>query len=221
MTVLNVLLLFAFLLAACGGSAPDVMDAPEEMMAETPMEEALLENSTEEAMPHDTPIPDAMESPAQEEMMEAPAWFGASFQDVRTGEAFKISDFKGKVVLVETMAVWCPTCYRQQQEIKALHDLLGMREDFVSISLDIDPNEDKTVLAGYLQQNTEFDWRYAVAGPDIAREIGSIYGDQFLNPPSAPALVIDRHGVAHPLPFGLKRVDELMQMIQPYLDEGV
>jgi hypothetical protein len=122
-------------------------------------------------------------------------------------------------VLVETMAVWCSTCYSQQLEIKALHELFGMREDFVSVSLDIDPNEDESILAGYTQQNSQFAWPYAIAGSDIAREIGNTYGDQFLNPPSAPVLVIDRHGVAHPLPFGIKSAEDLQEAVQPYLDE--
>jgi cytochrome oxidase Cu insertion factor (SCO1/SenC/PrrC family) len=137
-----------------------------------------MDKPTEEVtMPHDTPVPDAMEKPTEGAMMESPAWFGASFKDVRTGGAFTINDFKGKVVLVETMAVWCSTCYRQQLEIKALQELLGMREDFVSVSLDIDPNEDESVLAGYAQQNSQFDWHYAITGADITREIGNTYGD--------------------------------------------
>ena len=219
--VLNVMIFFALLLTACGASTPDAMDKPQDSMMEETAEPAMMDNPTEEVMPHDTPMPDAMNKPTEEAMMEAPAWFGASFKDVRSGEVFTIHDFEGKVILVETMAVWCPTCYRQQQEIKSLHDLLGMREDFVSISLDIDPNEDEAVLAGYTEQNNEFDWYYAVAGSDIAREIANTYGDQFLNPPSAPVLVIDRHGEAHPLPFGLKSAEDLMKMIQPYLDESI
>lgn len=215
-TVLSLMLLLVFLLAACGNAAPETMEKAEE---------AMMDKPTEEAMPHETAMPDAMEKPTEEAMMdeeammESPAWFGASFTDVRSGETFTINDFKGKVVLVETMAVWCSTCYQQQTEIKALYESLGMRDDFVILSLDIDPNEDESVLAGYTQQNSEFDWRYAIASPEIAREIGNTYGDQFLNPPSAPVLVIDRHGAAHSLPFGVKSAEDLLKMIQPYLDE--
>lgn len=228
-TILSLMLLFVFLLAACGGTAPDTMEKPmEEAMMEKPTEEAMMDKATEEAMmdeatedamAHETAMPDAMEKTSEDAMMEAPAWLGASFKDARSGEAFTISDFKGKVVLVETMAVWCSTCYQQQTQIKALYESLGMRDDFVIVSLDIDPNEDESVLAGYTQQNSQFDWRFAIASPDIAREIGNTHGDQFLNPPSAPVLVIDRHGAAHPLPFGLKNAEDLMEMIQPYLDE--
>lgn len=209
--VLSLLLLFVFLLAACGGAAQDAM--------EKPTEEAMMDKPTESAMPHETAMPDAMEKPTDEALMEAPAWIGASFKDVRGGESFAISDFKGKVVLVETMAVWCSTCYQQQTQIKTLNESLGMRDDLVIVSLDIDPNEDEAVLAGYTQKNNEFGWRYAVASLEVAREIGNTYGDQFLNPPSAPILIIDRHGAAHPLPFGLKSAEDLMNAIQPYLDE--
>ena len=221
--VLNLMLLLALVLTACGGTAPDAMAKPtEDAMMEKPTEQAMMDKPTEEAMmPQDTPMPDTMAKPTEGAMMESPAWFGASLKDVRSGEAFTINDFKGKVILVETMAVWCSTCYQQQEQIKALHESLGMREDFVSLSLDIDPNEDESALTGYAQQNSGFDWRYAIASSDIAREIGNTYGDQFLNPPSAPVLVIDRHGVAHPLPFGIKSAEDLMKSIQPYLDESI
>ena len=78
-----------------------------------------------------------------------------------------------------------------------------MRDDFVSLGLDIDSNEDAAKLQGFVEKNG-FDWMYAVAPTEVAREYSSFYGAQFLNPPSTPMLIIDRHGEAHPLPFGIK-----------------
>jgi cytochrome oxidase Cu insertion factor (SCO1/SenC/PrrC family) len=216
-SLLSSLLLFAFVLAACG-TAPDTMPKPTEAMMDKATEPAMTEEAlmTEPAMT-EAPTADAMAQPT-EAMLEAPAWFAASLKDVRSGESFTLNDFNGKVVLVETMAVWCTTCYQQQTQLKALQESLGMRADFVSVSLDIDPNEDESALAAYTQKNSGFDWRYAVAGPDVARAIGNSFGDQFLNPPSAPIFVIDRHGVAHALPFGVKSAEDLLKAIQPYLD---
>ncbi len=234
--LLSTIMLFVFLLAACGGTVPvtggkatqpammekptagAMMTAP--AMTEVPTQGAMMMHDTPTPgamMSHDTPMPGSMQ-PTQGAMMEAPAFFSTSLKDVRSGEAFTINDFKGKVALVETMAVWCTTCYQQQTQIKALHDALGMRDDFVSVSLDIDPNEDQATLTAYTQKNSSFDWRYAIAGPDVAHAIGKTFGDQFLNPPSAPVFVVDRHGVAHPLPFGVKSAEDLMKAIQPYLD---
>jgi len=150
----------------------------------------------------------------------SPTWYTVSLTDASTSQAFTIQGFSGKVVLVETMAMWCPKCLRQQGQVKALHELLGERDDFVSIGLDIDPNEDSASLKGYVESNG-FNWLYAVSSADVSREIASLYGDQFLNPTSTPMLLIDRHGVAHPLPFGIKSAEELLQAIQPYLDEGI
>lgn len=233
--VMTMMVLFVFILAACGGKAPDsMMEEPtESAMMDKPTEEAMMPHETPTAdamrvdetpttdamMMHETPTADAMMEPTDAAMMESPAWFDISLKDVRSGETFSINDFKGKVVLVETMAVWCSNCYQQQNQILALHDAMGMRDDFVSLSLDIDPNEDETALTSYTQKNSAFAWRYAITGVDVAHEIGNTLGDQFLNPPFAPIFVVDRHGVAHALPFGIKSADDLMKALQPFLDE--
>jgi cytochrome oxidase Cu insertion factor (SCO1/SenC/PrrC family) len=172
-------------------------------------------------MMHDTPTADSMmEASTPDAMMESPSWFSAALTDAKSGNAFTINDFKGKVVLVEMMAVWCSTCKQQQEQMKALHEQMGMSDDLVTVSLDIDPNEDLDTVKSYLD-TTGFDWKYAVASPDASREIASLYSDQFLNPPSAPVLIVDRHGVAHPLPFGIKSADDLMQAVNMYLKEGM
>ncbi|MBL0348356.1 redoxin family protein [Candidatus Villigracilis affinis] len=157
------------------------------------------------------------ETPTADAMMEAPAWYSASLTDASTGQAFKIVDFKGKVILVEAMAIWCPTCLKQQEQVKPCKPLLVNGMISVSIGLDIDPNEDLVSLKSYVENNG-FDWLYAVSNADVSSELSSLYGDQFLNPPSTPIVIIDRHGEAHPMPFGLKSADELLKFIQPFLD---
>ena len=232
--MISLVLLLSFALAACAPSAPTeeaMMDKPtQEAMMDKPTEEAMMDKPTEEAM-MDKPTEEAMmDKPAEESMIDkpteeammdemapAPAWFSAPLSDVRSGASFTINDFKGQVVLVETLAMWCPSCKRQQEQVKALHAELGMEKDLVSIGLDIDPNEVAADLKAYIESNG-FDWRYAIAPAEVTREIASLYGDQFLNPPSTPMLVIDRQGQAHPLPFGLKSAEELLQFLQPYLD---
>ncbi|MHB8778104.1 MAG: TlpA family protein disulfide reductase [Anaerolineales bacterium] len=207
-TLFSLMFLMAVALTACGGtSTPYVM-----MEKEAPTADAMMSK--------ETPTTDAMmskETPSTDTMMESPAWYSASLTDASTGQAFTVNDFKGKVVLVETLAMWCSNCKQQQEQVKALHTLLGKRDDFISLGLDIDLNENAADLKGYVESNG-FDWLYAVASLDVAREISTLYGDQFLNPPSTPMLVIDRHGAAHPLPFGIKSAEELMKAIQPYLD---
>ena len=204
-------ILAAFLLTACGGGA-------------TPTHEAMMDDAmaTDDMMATEMPVDSAM--PVQgsdtDEMMASPAWFNMTMTNVNSGETYSINDLKGKVILVETMAVWCTKCRQQQGEVKALHGLLGGNADFVSIGLDIDPNEDETRLLEFVQSQG-FDWTYSVAPAEVSRELASLYGNQFLNPPSTPMFVIDRHGEVHVLPFGIKSADELLSFIQPFLDESM
>jgi peroxiredoxin len=195
--------------------------AAEPMMGEeTPTAEPMMgeEMSPTEAMTGSATAEPMMgqETPTPEAMMGTD-WFNAELTDVNTGKSFKVADFHGKVVLVETLAVWCPTCFTQEKEVQALHELLGMRDDLVSLGLDIDPNETADILKAYTNKNG-FDWLYAVAPADVAREIGHLYGDQFLNPPSTPMLIIDRQGQVHPLPFGVKSAQALQEALGLYLN---
>ena len=202
---------------------PDAMmkpaaDTPGAMMTDaTGTPDAMMTNATE--------TPDAMmpqgtaASGVSSAAMEKADWLGTPLTDAHTGQSFKISDFAGKVVLIETMAVWCTNCFAQQQQIQGLHGLLGGNADFVSVSLDIDPNETPDILTKYVNANSGFNWRYAIAPAALAREFGQKYGDQVLNPTSTPILILDRHGIAHTLPFGIKTAEDLMKAIQSYLDD--
>jgi len=62
--------------------------------------------------PPATPEPPATEQTAPEQPAQEPvqpssrAWMDAELTDVSTGRTFKISDFKGRPVLLHAFAVW-------------------------------------------------------------------------------------------------------------------
>ena len=219
--VLYLMLLLAVVLVACGGTAPDAPEKTDDMMMEDkPADESMVDEPHDDMMSDDAMDESSSDMMSEDEMMEAPAWFSVSLTDVNSSETFTINDLKGKVILVETMAVWCSNCLKQQTQVKALHQTLGKRDDFVSIGIDIDSNEDAAKLKGFVDANG-FDWKYVVSPAEVSRDISSLYGGQFLNPPSTPMLIIDRHGNVHPLPFGIKSADDLLQALQPFLDEAM
>jgi hypothetical protein len=200
------------------GAMMEQKPTAEAMMEEKPTAEAMLdEKPTAEAMMEEKPTAEAiMDKPA----VELPAWFSVPLTDVNTGQPFTIAGYQGKVILVETLAVWCSNCMKQQREVLALHQALGERDDFVSVGLDIDLNESADQLKTHTERNG-FDWVYAIATAAVAREISQLYGVNFLNPPSTPMLIIDRHGTAHPLPFGIKSAANLQAALEPFLSEGM
>lgn len=145
-----------------------------------------------------------------------PEWFDMELVDAQTGETFTMNDYAGKVVLLETMAIWCPNCIVQANEVRNLHELLGYPEDLISISLDVDINEDSQSLGEYASEYG-FDWHFAIAPLLVARALGNLYSAQYLNPPLSPMLIIDRQGNVHQLEYGLKEAETLQQIVEPFL----
>ena len=142
---------------------------------------------------------------------ELAPWMNVELTDVRTGETFKISDFIGTPILLETFAIWCATCKRQQDEIDKLHDKLG--EDVVSISIDTDPNENGGKVKEYSERH-EFNWRFTVDVDNFSRMLVDDFGINVVNAPSAPVILIDEKGHAELLRFGVKKADELEKTIE-------
>jgi hypothetical protein len=148
----------------------------------------------------------------------SPDWYAVELIDVRTGEPFSMNDFSGSVVLIEAMAIWCPTCLTQQAEVKELHALLGASSGLVSVSLDVDLHEDEASLKRYATEHG-LDWHVAVAPLGVARALGNLYSAQYLNPPVSPMLLIDRHGTAFQLPYGVKTAEVLRDIVVPFLED--
>jgi thiol-disulfide isomerase/thioredoxin len=127
-----------------------------------------------------------------------------------------MNDYAGKVILLEAMAMWCPNCVVQANEARNLHEALGNPEDLISVSLDVDINEDTKSLGEYAG-DYGFDWHFAVAPLLLARALGNLYTPQYLNPPLAPMLIIDRDGNVHHLEYGVKDAETLQKAVEPYL----
>jgi peroxiredoxin len=147
---------------------------------------------------------------------DTPDWFAMELVDAQTGETFTINDYAGKVILLETMAIWCPNCVVQANEVRNLHTALGNPEDLISISLDVDINEDSASLGQYAY-GYGFDWHFATAPILVARALGNLYTAQYLNPPLSPMMIIDRDGEVHHLEYGFKDAETLQQAVEPYL----
>lgn len=137
-------------------------------------------------------------------------WATAPLVDVSTGAEFRIADHAGKVIILETMAIWCSNCRAQQRDVKtALGELPA--ESVVYVVLDVDPNEDGASLARYREQQG-FEGRYAIAGATVARALAAEFGDQVLNPPSTPIVFIGTDGQVTLTEFGYKSPDELVSL---------
>jgi len=144
------------------------------------------------------------------------AWATAELTDVRNGERFRIADLvaDGRVVFLETMAIWCTNCRRQQGDVVvALSKLDPARVTWIGV--DVDASESAEALADY-SRTLGFDWPFVVAGPDLARALAAEFGDQVLSPPSTPIVVIGTDGRVTLTEFGHKSIDRIVQLAREY-----
>lgn len=133
-------------------------------------------------------------------------WKNIEFKNILTGQITKIEDFKGKPILLETFAVWCPTCLKQQKEIKKLKELEG--DSIIHISIDIDPNEDEELVEKHAQENN-LDWIFAISPVEMTNKLIEAFGQTVISAPSAPVVLICEDQNAHFLKKGVKTVNEL------------
>ena len=103
-------------------------------------------------------------------LVAAPAAAGGfSFRDLQ-GQAQRLSDYRGKWVLVNFWATWCPPCLEEIPDLVELHEA-HRRTDLVVIGVALDSTE-KSVR--------EFVSRFAISYPvavgdyDQAQQVGEV-----------------------------------------------
>ncbi len=156
------------------------------------------------------PSRQALLSPS-EDLIAMPAWMDIELTDVATGQKFKISDFKGKSVLLESFAVWCPTCLAQQKEMRKLVEREG--EAVVHISLDTDPNEDEARVREHIERN-DLDWYFAVSPVELTNALIEEFGLNFVSAPRAPVVLICKDQSTKFLRSGIKSAEELISEVE-------
>ena len=190
---LLIVLVFSLVLSACAPAQTQAVNTPQPVATATPTMAV-------------TPVATAV----------TPEWFSMPMTDVQTGKTFTMNDYAGKVVLLETMAIWCPNCLMQAGAVQKLHATLGNPEDLISVTLDVDSNEDGASLKAYASQYG-LNWHLAVAPLLVERALGNLYSAEYLNPPLSPMLIIDRKGNVHQLDYGIKDTATLQKLVEPYL----
>ena len=139
-------------------------------------------------------------------------WLGVELTDIRTGDTFTLAQFADKPILLETFAVWCPTCTSQQRQLAALHEEVG--DAVISVTINTDPNETQSQVVRHLDRHG-FDWLFAVSPVELSRSLRDEFGVAVLNPPSAPVILICPGQTERTLLSrrGVKRPDFLQEQI--------
>jgi hypothetical protein len=79
------------------------------------------------------------------------------------------------------------------------------------VLLDVDPSESAEALAEYRERNG-FTGTYAIADRATARALVDEFGDQMVNPPATPMILIGSDGRITLTPFGHKSATDVVQL---------
>ncbi|MEK6888614.1 MAG: redoxin family protein [Nanoarchaeota archaeon] len=139
------------------------------------------------------------------------SWANISLQDVRTGLNITIGQFENRTVVLESFSVWCPSCNKQQDEIRKLYNEIG--DKFITISINSDPNENKLSVEDHLERNG-YNWYYVISPIFLTRDLVEEFDIQIVNYLSNPIVLICENGDYKMLENGLKSSESLKKSIE-------
>lgn len=100
------------------------------------------------------------------------------------GKTYKLSDFRGKTVVLDFWAMWCGPCKKKMPKIQKLHNLYQKKNVEVIGMLAMNPGAEKKAKAYFAEKNYTFKLLYG------NRKLTKDYGLQFL----PTVIVIDKKG---------------------------
>src|SRR5512143_3897498 len=99
-----------------------------------------------------------------------PAWSDWSLKD-KDGAHYRLSALKGKWVLVNFWAPWCPPCLEEMPELVALHK---RHKDLLVIGVAVMYRKKSEVLE--VVRSKSLDYPIVLGDEDIASEFGEVNG---------------------------------------------
>ena len=123
------------------------------------------------------------------------------------GNSFSLSDFRGKIVIVDFMAIWCGPCKDQIPHYGIVWE--QYRDEVVIISIDVDPNETSEMLADFSSNFPYATWIWAAD----ASHLGIDY--EIYSIPTT--IVVDQNGYISSRHIGVTKSPALIEEIEQLL----
>jgi cytochrome c biogenesis protein CcmG/thiol:disulfide interchange protein DsbE len=124
------------------------------------------------------------------------------------GKIIKLSDFKGKVIIIDFWATWCPPCRKGIPDLIELQKEFGKKVVVIGISLD----QEKSDVPPFMKK-MGINYPVAYGTPEVFR----LYADEDAIPHS---FIIDRKGNLVDQHIGLVDKSEYSELIKKLLKKS-
>lgn len=92
------------------------------------------------------------------------------------GNSFELNDYKGKVVILDFWATWCPPCVKEIPVLKNIYKNFGDKDfEIISIALERKPDD---YAKNYVKGN-KMNWVHIIS-KEKGREIAKIYKIRYI-----------------------------------------
>ncbi len=126
------------------------------------------------------------------------------------GDTVRLADFKGKVVVIDFWATWCPPC---RQEIPGFVELKKKYHDKVEIiGISVDQSKDKVV--DFYKKN-KMNYPVGMATRDIIDSYNAIQKLMYI----PTTFIVDRSGKIHTVKVGYTEKSEFERIIKNLLSD--
>ncbi len=127
------------------------------------------------------------------------------------GKEMKLSDYKGKVILLNFWATWCPPCRKELPDLSAISTELK-NKDFKMIGVSVDDNQE--VLNDFLKKNNLSFTIVFEPNELVAKYMDAAGQNQNVVPQT---YIIDKNGKVVEAIMGSKSKADFLKIINKYL----
>jgi len=141
-------------------------------------------------------------------------WVNFSLTDLRedfsfsllNGKSDKLSNYRGKVVLVDMWATWCNPCAAVMPELKKAYDATS-RDEVEIISINIDSRENAKIIQDFIDEFAEsgiqLNWIFGM-------DTGNVLSEKYMKEGAIPTLAIfDQKGILYFRKAGVVAYEEI------------
>ena len=123
-----------------------------------------------------------------------------------SGSPIRLSDQRGKVVVLEFMRTTCPHCANEMSQLASVHDRFGSDVTMISVSVDPQGDTDEVLKAYATEHNAAWVW----ARDTSSNAVASLYGISGV----PTIIIIDANGRIVQVNTGETSSSILIQQIQ-------
>ena len=102
-----------------------------------------------------------------------------------TGDRVHLNDLRGKVILLNFWATWCPPCQAEMPDLNALYREFGPTQNFVVLGVDVE--EGQSAVEAFVRRN-------GITFPLALDTNGSVSNDRYHVRSLPTSMIIDREG---------------------------